>query len=106
MSVTVTNKLALPYHLDDGRKKTVRDVAFDSSYAEGGEPLTASELGFPSAVEYATCTIQEIGGSVNVASAAYDEAEGLIHLFDETPAEVAKEANVEGVVVRVVAYGY
>ena len=105
MAVSVENALELPYRIVGSQKETVTDVTFDNKYLEGGETLTAANLGL-SHVEQATCTIQEVAGEVNVASAAYDEAEELLHLFNETPAEVASEADVEGVVVRVVAKGY
>lgn len=105
MSVTVANVLDLPYRIVGKQKETVTDVTFDESYTEGGEALTPANLGL-NRVERATCTIQAVEGSVNVANAAYDDEEELVHLFDETPAEVAKEANVKGVVARVVARGY
>lgn len=104
MSVTVTNVLEVPYRITGNKKKTVRDVEFDSSYTEKGEALTKAQLGL-SNVEYSTEQIRAIKGSVNVANASYDSAKELIHLYDETPGEVASEANVEGVVVRVEAFG-
>lgn len=105
MAVSVANKLGLPYRIVGAQKETVRDVTFDSKYTEGGEALTAADLGL-NVVEHAECHVQSVGGSVNVASASYDEDEELIHLFDETPGEVASEADVSEVVVRVVAKGH
>lgn len=104
MAVSIANKLGLPYRIVGAQKETVRDVTFDSSYTSGGEALTAADLGL-NVVERAVCNVQSVGGTVNVASASYDEEEELIHLFDETPGEVASEANVSEVVVRVVARG-
>jgi hypothetical protein len=105
MAVTVTNALDVPYRIVGNQKETVFDVTFDASYQNGGEPLTVEALGL-NYMERATCTIQKVAGTVNVANATYEESEGKIHLFDETPAEVASEANVNGVVVRVVARGH
>lgn len=106
MAVSVANVLEnnLPYHIVGNKKEVCRDVTFDSKYQEKGEPLTRAELGLNS-IEFATCTINAVAGSVNVASASYDPKEQLIHLYDETPKEVASEADVKDVVVRVVARG-
>lgn len=86
------------------KRVTVSNVTFDSSYLNGGETLTAANLGL-SAVTYANCTVKTVGGSVNVAQAAYDPSTSLIHLYDETPAEVAPNADVSGIVVQVEAAG-
>lgn len=106
MSVTVTNPDTLPYRVVGAQKETTRNVAFDESYLSGGEPLTPANLGL-NAVDSALCTIQTTSEtSVNVTGASYDEATELIHLWNETPAEVASEANMKGLVVRVVARGH
>lgn len=104
MAVSVANVLTLPYRIVGNQKETVYDVTFDSSYLSEGETLTKASLGL-SSIERATCTITAVKGSVNVANASYDPAKELIHLYDETPGEVASEANVEGDVVRVVSRG-
>jgi hypothetical protein len=104
MSVTVTNPLEVPYRISGNKKKAVRDIEFDSSYTESGEKLTKAQMGL-SSVEYSTEQIRAVKGSVNVANASWDSSKELIHLYDETPGEVASEANVEGVVVRVEAFG-
>jgi len=102
MSLTFTNVLPVPYRIVGNKKKTVYDVTFDSSYLSEGETCSPANLGL-NAVEYSKCAVQKVAGTVNVANASrYEEK---LHLFDETPAEVASEANVEGVVVRVEAYG-
>lgn len=104
MSVSVANVLSVPYRIVGNQKEICCDVTFDSSYTEKGEALTRAQLGLNN-IERATCTINAVKGSVNVVSASYDPTEQLIHLYDETPGEVASEANVEGMVVRVVARG-
>lgn len=102
MSLTFTNVLTVPYRIVGNQKETVYDVTMDSSYAEGGEPVTAANLGLND-IERSTWSVQKVSGSVNVASASrYEEK---LHLFDETPGEVAGAANVEGVVVRAVSRG-
>jgi hypothetical protein len=86
-------------------RQAVTDVTMDNSYASGGEAVTPKNLGL-TVVDYATCHIQSTsGGGVNVASAGYDPSTALLHVFDETPAEVASGADIATTVVRVVARG-
>jgi hypothetical protein len=106
MSVSVENAQTVPYRIRGNRKRTITNVTMDSSYLEKGETLTKTQLGFTSFVDPGSVsTIKTVKGTVNVASAAYDEVKELLHLYDETPAEVASEANVEGMVIQVVAEG-
>lgn len=103
MSATVTTvQTARP---PGSQKYSVSTVAFDSSYVTGGEPVTAAQLGLRY-VEWAITTVSAVGGSVNVANAVYDTTNEKVILYDETPAQVASEANVEGVKVQVVAFGH
>lgn len=86
---------------------TVTDVTLDSSYAEGGEPLTAAELGMAS-VDFATCSVKNGSESeaVPIMGPWYDPAKALLHLNDaKTQKELAKEKDVSKVVVRVLAFG-
>jgi hypothetical protein len=91
------------------QRKTVTNVTFDSSYLSGGETVTAAQLGL-SSLDYGTCQIKAVGGTVNVASAflecVADPAANKIHLWDETPAEVTSTADVSGIVVQVTAFGH
>jgi len=102
MAVTVTNvaKATVP----GAERRTVKIVQFDNKYVTNGEPLTFKELGLKK-VDFAICTVSAVGGTVNVAQASYDTANQKIKLFDETPAEVASEADVSNIKVQVVAYG-
>jgi len=84
---------------------SVTTVTFDNKYVTGGEPVTAANLGLKK-VRFAICTIAAVGGTVNVASAHYVPATGLLLLFDETPAQVASEADVSNIKVQVVAFGH
>lgn len=79
-------------------------LTFDSKYVTGGESLTAASLGLQS-VDHAIANIKTVAKEVNVASAFYDKATEKVLLFNETPAQVASEADVEGVVVEVTAFG-
>lgn len=107
MALTVTNKLSTPYRIVGNQKEVVRDCAFDNEYPEGGEALAASTLGLSRIDHIQTAEINAVGETeVNVASCGYDEENEKLQLFNETPAEVANKADVEGVVVRVVARGY
>jgi len=105
MAVSVEAMLSPPYRIIGNRKETVTNVTMDSSYLSGGEKLTPAQLGFSSFVDSAQSLIKEVKGTVNVASAHYERSKELLHLFDETPAEVASEANVEGMVIQVTAIG-
>lgn len=104
MAVSAANVLSVPYRIIGNQKETVYDVTMDSSYTEKGEALTRATLGLNN-IERSTCTINAVKGTVNVVSASYDPTEQLLHLYDETPAEVASEANVEGMKIRVVSRG-
>lgn len=105
MSVTVAQVGNLPYYIVGAQKKTITDVALDSSYLSGGEPLTAANLRL-NKVDYANAEITSTATTtVNAASAGYDPATALLHVIDETPAEVSSTADLAGLVVRVTAYG-
>lgn len=95
-----------PIHTIVGsRKRTVTDVTFDNSYPTGGEPVTAAQLGALQRVDSAICQIKAVGGTVNVTSVFYDEANDKLVAYDETPAEVADQADLSTLVVRVFADG-
>jgi len=104
VAVKAVNALEVPYRIVGNQKETVYDVEMDSSYTKEGEKLLRTELGLNN-IERSTCSIVGIKGSVNVVQASYDPKEQLLHLYDETPAEVASEANVEGMKIRVVSRG-
>ena len=111
MTVTVENVLSVPYRVVGNQKETVFDITFDSKYSPGGEIFPGSSIGLKNVIERGTCTIQKIGGTVNVANASFRSEVvggvlfGAVELFDETPAEVASEADVSSIVVRLVARG-
>lgn len=85
-------------------KLTVTPVTFPTKYVQN-EDLTPKNVGL-TRVEYGYAVITGIGtGTVNVANAIYDYANGKLRLYDETPGQVAAEAEVKGVEVLVFAYG-
>lgn len=92
-----------------GKSRTsITKVTFDSSYLEGGEPLTAKELGLRRVIS-SQCFI--INGSeeatVRPTNCYYTPSTALIHLIDSaTGKEVASTKNMEKVVVEVHASGY
>ncbi|MGH2941060.1 MAG: hypothetical protein ACRDPE_23420 [Solirubrobacterales bacterium] len=107
MAVTATNALQVAYRIVGNQKKTVFNVAFDSSYESEGEPLTRAQLGLNS-IEYSDVTI--LAGSESeefpVSSGTYDPVAQKIHLQNgKTSKEVASTKNVEKVVARVESYG-
>ncbi len=92
----------LPYQIVGAQKETITDVTLDNSFASGGEPLVPSDLGL-SKVSSSWCQIKSVGGTVNVANAVYDNS-ALLHVYDETPAEVT--GDLSNVVITVTAYGH
>ncbi len=109
MTVTLTQRGDLPYRIEGAQKKTVTNVAFDTAYPTGGEVLTAANLRL-NKVDYAEATIYSVATtSVNAAQVAVTPASTgtsvNVLVFDETPAEVANDADLAGLVAQVVAYG-
>lgn len=88
------------------RFRTVTDVTLDSSYQEGGEPLTAEQLGLAT-VERAECFMKNGSESEEyVAWAFYEPAKSLLHLYSaKTGKEVVATKDLSKVVVRVTAMG-
>lgn len=81
------------------------EVTFDNSYASGGEPLTAAELGLQ-AVDFANCDI--VAGSesstLRPANCFYKEAK--LHLIDTaTGKEMEATKDMSKVKVQVAAFG-
>lgn len=86
---------------------TVTDVTLDSKYLEGGEPLTAEQLGL-AAVDDAFASIKNGSESeaVPVMGPWYDKDKSLLRINDaKTQKELASEKDVSKVVVRVLAFG-
>ena len=95
-----------PYYIEGAHKRTVNDVTWADAYTDSGETITAAQLGL-NRVEYATAHVHTgtATTAVNAASAGYSA--GKLHVYDETPAELANASgDATGMVVRVVAYGY
>jgi hypothetical protein len=93
--------------VEGSRRKTVTELAFDSSYPTGGEAITPAQLGFGVGVDWSSTTVKvATGAGVNVANAYHDIATGKVLLYDETPAQVADAADVATVVVQIEAYGH
>jgi hypothetical protein len=87
--------------------RTINTVTLDNSYAEGGESLTANQLGLGS-VTYAQCNVTHGTESSEVRGIAayYTPSTAKIHVIDSaTGKEVAKEKDLSKVTVQVVAYG-
>lgn len=85
-------------------KEAVLPVTFPTKYVQN-EDLKPSAFGL-NRVDYGWAVITGIGtGTVNVANVIYDFKNGKLRLYDETPAQIAAEAEVKGVEVLVFAYG-
>ena len=86
---------------------TVTTVTFDSSYQEGGEPLTPKELGLKR-VTFAICVVTNGSeeATVRATDPFYTPSTEKIHLIDNaTGKEVASTKNMEKVKVQVFAFG-
>jgi len=110
MAVTVTNPASLPFYIDGHQKRIHRRVAMDTSYPTGGEIVTAAELGLNN-IDTADARIYSSATTtVNAtsAAAAIQTGSGTIKVlvYDETPAEIASTADVDGLVIDVTARGY
>ena len=89
------------------RRQTVSEVTLDSSYLEGGEPLTPKELGLTS-VAWCFCNILTGSESetVEVGWAKYNISKELLEVFNyKTQKQIASTKNLEKVVIQVVAHG-
>lgn len=79
-------------------------VTFPTKYVQD-EDLTPADFGL-NRVVYGFAVITGIGtGEVNVANVIYDYANDKLRLVDESPAQIAAEAEVKGVTALVFAYG-
>ena len=97
---------ATPVVRDDSsgnRKLTVTDVTADNTYASGGAPLTAAQLGL-NRVFFSTSSIKTAAATGNAVDAYYDEANAKLKV-NAAAGEIAN-ASGTGLVVRVVAWGY
>lgn len=85
-------------------KLAILPITFPTKYVQN-EDLKPSAFGFTQ-VKYGWAVLKGIGtGSVNVANVIYDYEHDKIRLYDETPAQIAAEAEVKGVEALVFAYG-
>lgn len=103
--MAIANALDVPYRITGNQRKVAYDCTFPTKYTTGGMSVTPAELGL-NYIEVADCSIQNIGeGTVNITTAVYDETNKKIILYDETPAQVASEAEIKAPVVRLTAWG-
>ena len=87
-------------------KRTITKVTFDNSYAEGGEALTAAQLGLKK-VKSALCQVIHGSEAEGSPTAWYEPSTSKIHLIgSKTGKEVAGAVDCSKVVVEVTAYGY
>lgn len=85
-------------------KLTVTPITFPTKYLQA-DKLTPANVGLKKVV-YGYAVLTSIGeGTVNIANVVYDVKNEKLGLFDETPAEVANEAEVKKPTALVFAYG-
>lgn len=103
--MAVANVLDLPYRVVGNQREVCVDATFPTKYVTGGMSVSLAELGL-NVLERADCSIVGIGeGTVNITNAVYDKTNKKVLLYDETPAQVASEAEIKAPVVRVTARG-
>lgn len=84
---------------------TLTEVAFDSSYLEGGEVFTPAQAGLAT-INMAFCTIINGSEEATVRPTNCYYSEEKLHLIDSaTGKEVASTKNMEKVKVLVFAFG-
>lgn len=90
---------------------TVVDITCSEKYTEKGEVVTAAQCGLRSLAFVIPLGVKTLGSgsTVNIAnvvfSVATNKTEGLLILRDETPAEVANEAEIKKPTVTLAAFG-
>jgi hypothetical protein len=87
-------------------KMTVTPITFPTKYLQA-DKLTPADVGLER-VAYGFAVLTDPNGegsTVNVANVIYDPDAETLKLFDETPAEVANEAEVKKVTCTVYAWG-
>lgn len=77
------------------------DVTFDSSYPTGGEPLTASDLGFGSVLS----VVGDVLPSGAVRYVAYDRTNSKLLAFDADGAQIADTTSLATITVRLLVRG-
>jgi hypothetical protein len=85
-------------------KMTVTPITFPTKYLQA-DKLTPADVGLERVV-YGYAVLTGIGtGAVNIANVVYDPDAETLKLFDETPGEVANEAEVKKPTCLVFAFG-
>jgi hypothetical protein len=87
---------------------TVTDVTCSTKYVSAGEAVTAGNLSLNRVVFAIPAGFKDDGeGTINLANAYVSGSGASVKLVlrDETPAEVASEAEIKKPIVRVVAFG-
>jgi hypothetical protein len=109
MAASVVQAGDLPYYIVGNKKVSYTDVTGDADYPTGGYPITAAQLRLG--------TITSADAQITVASNADDAlqqaqfivnangVQGLLKLWDKTPAEITADDDVSACVVRVIARG-
>jgi hypothetical protein len=87
-------------------KMVVKPITFPTKYLQA-DKLKAADLGLKKVFYgFAVLTSVGAGNTVNIANVVYDPVAETLKLYDETPAEVANEAEVKKPTCTVFAWGY
>jgi hypothetical protein len=111
MSVAVS-RVGNPTVFGD-KKVTIADLTFTSTYPDEGEPLSASSLGFPNAVQFVLFdgAIVAADGETSLVP-KYDYTNSKVLCYEGSAAgtalteKTASEAYPTNATVRVVAFGH
>ena len=109
MALTFADAGSLPYYIEGNRKRVVKTVTMDSSYASGGEVVTAADLGL-NHIDYAKAQIKVNSNSsdslVSVNFAKTDGQSGKLVFYEETPQAIDSGDNLSSCTVHLEAVGY
>lgn len=86
--------------------RTITEVTLDNSYAEGGEPLTATQLGLKRVYRAHVEILNGPESEEWIAYATYTALTSKVHLFSaKTGKELVATKDMSKVVLRVTAWG-
>ena len=105
--MAVTTTILDQPRVPGARRQVAAEVTFDSSYLEGGEPLTAAELGLKRVIWAHCATLQgSESETVEFGWARYNAEKELLEAFNyKSQKAIAKEKDLSKVKVLVIAYG-
>jgi len=113
MALTVAKVSGSPDFTAGNRKVRIRDITFDSSYATGGESLTAADVGLKTVQAVATDGGAKNSAGTSLVPVRYDYAASKLqaYRYDGASAgkafleEVANTVDLSAFTVRLMIWG-